>query len=77
MNSPGKHYNDDEVGDDVDDHEKRHHKAIERDDNAERTKPGGGIYHVTNVCVGTPEMLKVHYIFGVFRSNSSKQMKSF
>ena len=53
---PGKHYNDDEVGEDVDDHEKRHHKAIERDDNDERTKPGGGINHVTAVCVGAPKI---------------------
>ena len=57
MRLPGKHYDDDEIGDDVDDHENRHHKAIERDDNDERTKPIGGIHHVTAVSMGTPEMI--------------------
>ena len=43
---PGKHNDDDGVGDECDAHEDRHDEAIDGLDKVERTKPGAGIDNV-------------------------------
>ena len=43
---PGKHNDDDGVGDECDEHEDRHDEAIDGLDKVERTKPGAGIDNV-------------------------------
>ena len=57
ISQPYQNYDDDAVDNDIDDHEEGHDETIQWDDYIEGSNPGGGINHITAVCVGTPETI--------------------